>query len=70
MNFYNSDDVDKITKVRRNLEDVNAILLENIEKIVERGIKVESLEAKVEIMDEKSHDFYGNSKRLKRAMCL
>jgi vesicle-associated membrane protein 7 len=66
---YNSDEGDSITKARRNISEVNQIMLENLEKVIERGIKIEVMEQKTESLEEKAIHFRSESSRLKRKMC-
>ena len=44
-------------------------MLENLDKVVERGIKIEVLEQKTEVLEEKAVVFRKEAVRLKRHMC-
>jgi vesicle-associated membrane protein 7 len=66
---FNTDEGDSITKARRNISEVNQIMLENLEKVIERGIKIEVMEQKTESLEERAIQFRSESSRLKRKMC-
>lgn len=37
MEYYNSPDVDKLLILKKNLEETKEIMLENLDKLIERG---------------------------------
>jgi vesicle-associated membrane protein 7 len=66
---YNDDRIDNLTAARRNLEEVNDIMKENLEKVIDRGIKIEVLEEKTEQLEEGAIGFRKQATKLKNKMC-
>lgn len=55
---------DKIEKVNTQLKEVKEIMIENIEKILDRGEKLEDLLTKSQKLSETSKQFYKKAKKL------
>ena len=55
--------------ISENLDDTRETLKENIDKVIEREIKISNLEEKSEHLIEQSENFKKKSKRLKITMC-
>merc|ERR1712070_810545 len=69
MEFYNSDpSSDQIGQVKSQLEDVKGVMVENIEKVLERGEKIELLVDKTDRLNQTAFKFEKTSKQLKTAM--
>mmetsp|Transcript_32402 Transcript_32402/g.74958 ORF Transcript_32402/g.74958 Transcript_32402/m.74958 type:complete len:224 (+) Transcript_32402:102-773(+) len=69
MAFYNSDpSSDQIGQVKSQLEDVKGVMVENIEKVLERGEKIELLVDKTDRLNQTAFKFEKTSKQLKNAM--
>jgi vesicle-associated membrane protein 7 len=72
MDFYNSDEadrsIDNIGAVKSQIEDVKGIMVQNIEKVLERGEKIELLVDKTENLRTSSFLFESSSRNLRRAM--
>ena len=69
MDFYSSDpSADKIIKVQSDIDDVKNVMVQNIEKVLERGEKIELLVEKTEAMNDQAMNFKKSSTSLKRAM--
>jgi vesicle-associated membrane protein 7 len=65
--YYNTHpEVDKLAAARRNIEEVNSIMLQNIEKVLERGTKIEILMDKTELMEERAVAFKKTAVKVKR----
>ena len=62
--------IDKINKVQNEVEQVKLVMGENIEKILQRGEKVEVLLDKSNELSNESMIFRNSSKKLKRKMCF
>lgn len=62
------DESDQISKVRREVNEVKDVMTENIEKVLERGEKIDVLVGKAEELDQSSQVFHRHSKRLRREM--
>jgi len=70
MNFYSYDpSVDKITDVTNKLEETKAIMVENIDRILERGERIELLVERTSELSHSSLKFAQSSTKLKWAMC-
>lgn len=66
MEYYNGDpSADKITKVKGELEEVKGVMVENIEKVLERGEKIELLVDKTDRLNQTAFKFEKTSKQLK-----
>lgn len=68
IDFYNGPSADNFAQVSNKLEDVKNIMVENIEKILERGEKLELLVDKTEQLQEQAFKFEKSSRKLKNEM--
>jgi len=72
MEFYNSDaadlTVDNIGAVKSQIEDVKGIMVQNIEKVLERGEKIELLVDKTDRLNQQAFKFESSSRNLRRSM--
>eukprot|EP01083_Nonionella_stella_P086679 240942_1 len=66
--YYNSPERDKIAVVKEEINQVKNIMFENIDKVLERGDKIELLVDKTDRLDEHAFRFKKRSRRLKNAM--
>eukprot|EP01121_Diplochlamys_sp_Union-15-3_P000554 TRINITY_DN10488_c0_g1_i1.p1 TRINITY_DN10488_c0_g1~~TRINITY_DN10488_c0_g1_i1.p1 ORF type:complete len:283 (+),score=51.30 TRINITY_DN10488_c0_g1_i1:41-850(+) len=66
--FSNDANADRIKKVHHTLGEVKSIMVQNIEKVLERGEKIELLVDKTENLNKDAHTFKQKSVQLKRAM--
>lgn len=62
------DESDQITKVRKEVNEVKDVMTQNIEKVLERGEKIDVLVGKTEELDHSSQVFHRQAKRLRREM--
>lgn len=63
-----NDETDQISKVRRQVHEVQDVMTQNIEKVLERGEKLDVLVEKAEELDHGSQVFHAQSRRLHRKM--
>ena len=72
MDFYNSEDadrsIDNIGAVKSQIEDVKNVMVQNIEKVLERGEKIELLVDKTDRLNQQAFRFESSSRNLRRAM--
>jgi len=69
MEFFSNDrNADKINKVKGEIEDAKAIMVQNIDKVLERGDRIEMLVSKTENLHSQSQSFKKKSTQLKRKM--
>jgi len=72
LDFYNSPEadhsVDNIGAVKSQIEDVKGVMVQNIEKVLERGEKIELLVDKTDRLNQQAFRFESSSRRLKQAM--
>ena len=69
MDFYSNDrNADKITKVKGEIEEAKTIMVKNIDKVLERGERIEVLVDKTEDLNNQAQSFKVKSTKLKRAM--
>lgn len=72
MNYYNSDQadrsIDNIGLVKGQIEDVKDVMVQNIERVLERGEKIELLVDKTDRLTQQAFRFESSSRRLQQAM--
>ena len=69
MEYYNANPAaDNINRVRQQLDEVKGVMVQNIEKVLERGEKIELLVDKTDKLNQQAFKFEKQSKRLKTAM--
>lgn len=72
MEFYNSDSadlsVDNIGQVKSQIEQVKGVMVQNIEKVLERGEKIELLVDKTDRLNQQAFKFEASSRNLRRSM--
>jgi vesicle-associated membrane protein 7 len=70
MEFFSTNpDADKIRGLRQKVNEVTDIMKGNIEKVLERGEKLEDLEARSEALQESAMVFHQSAKRLRCELC-
>lgn len=62
------DETDQISKVRREVNEVKDVMTQNIEKVLERGEKIDVLVGKTEHLDHNSQVFHKQAVRLRKKM--
>ncbi|CAM9328409.1 unnamed protein product [Chrysoparadoxa australica] len=71
MEYFNSDTAaDSILSVRSKIDTVRDVMVENIEKVLERGEKIELLVDKTETLNQQAFRFERSSRSLKRNMMM
>ena len=69
MRFYSSDpSSDDLSRVRNQLDDVKNVMVENVEKVLERGEKIELLVDKTDRLTQQAFKFENTSKQLRNAL--
>jgi len=69
MEYYsNNPGADKITKVKEQIDEVKEIMVQNIEKVLERSEKIELLVDKTEALNANALNFKRQSTGLRQAM--
>lgn len=72
MEFYNSDQADKgldnIGAVKSQIDEVKDVMVQNIERVLERGEKIELLVDKTDRLNQQAFRFESSSRALRRAM--
>ena len=59
---------DKVDKVKAEMDDVKNVMVDNIEKVLKRGEKIELLVDKTDNLNQQSIRFKKHSTQLKQAM--
>nr|GME04172.1 vesicle-associated membrane protein 714 [Ipomoea batatas]GME11213.1 vesicle-associated membrane protein 714 [Ipomoea batatas] len=71
MEFYSSNpSTDTFSRVRGEVGELRTIMVDNIEKILERGDRIELLVDKTSTMQDSAFHFRKQSKRLRRALWM
>ncbi|KAH9293603.1 hypothetical protein KI387_041193, partial [Taxus chinensis] len=68
--FSNNPNADTLTCVRGEINEVRTVMVENIEKILERGDKIELLVDKTSTLQDNSFHFKKQSRRLRKALWM
>lgn len=68
VDYFSDPKNDKMTKIRDDISQVKEIMIDNIEKILERGDKIDTLVAKTEDLQTESRKFESNARELKWKM--
>jgi len=69
MDYYSHNpEADKINKIRGEVDEVKSVMVTNIEKVLERGERIELLVDKTETLSQNAFKFKKSSTQLKRAM--
>eukprot|EP00995_Heteronema_vittatum_P010223 NODE_565_length_1289_cov_263.197581_g407_i0.p1 GENE.NODE_565_length_1289_cov_263.197581_g407_i0~~NODE_565_length_1289_cov_263.197581_g407_i0.p1 ORF type:complete len:222 (+),score=85.33 NODE_565_length_1289_cov_263.197581_g407_i0:72-737(+) len=68
METFNTTHRDKLQKVREEIDGAKAVMVDNIDKILQRGEKLDLLVDKTEKMNQESVNFKKRSTKLKRSM--
>jgi len=66
--FSEDPSVDKITRVRGEIDEVKGVMIQNIDKVLERGDRIESLVQKTEDLDRNTYEFKAGATTLKRKL--
>jgi len=68
MDKFNTQKTDKIAKVQEEISQVKDVMIKNIDKVLERGEKIELLVDKTEVLDQHAFKFKKQSRKLKNSM--
>jgi vesicle-associated membrane protein 7 len=72
MSYYNSDQaeagIDNIGAVKSQIDEVKGVMVQNIEKVLERGEKIELLVDKTDRLNQQAFRFESSGRSLRRAM--
>ena len=68
--YFNSPEADKLRKLQSQLDEVKDVMVRNIETVLERGEKIDSLVDKTNELAVESDHFFVGSRELKRKMWL
>ncbi|ELR21002.1 RSNARE, VAMP71-family [Acanthamoeba castellanii str. Neff] len=70
MEYFSYDpSVDKISLVQKKVDETKKVMVENIERVLDRGEKIELLVTRTEQLQDQSYRFSTESRRLKWSMC-
>lgn len=65
---FNDPTTDKISNMKNELSDIKGVMVNNIEKVLERGERIELLVDKTDRLNQSSFKFEKTSKQLKNAL--
>jgi vesicle-associated membrane protein 7 len=66
--YNNTTKIDKFSSLRKELTELEEQALDNMNKVIERGEKIEILVKKSETMADQSYDMKNTSTRIRRKM--
>ncbi|KAD5803667.1 hypothetical protein R6Q59_024199 [Mikania micrantha] len=64
------EEIDKIAKVKAQVSEVKGVMIENIEKVLDRGEKIELLVDKTDNLRNQANDFKKQGTKMKRKMWI
>lgn len=67
-NYYSDPKNDKITKIKADIDQVKDVMIDNIDKMIERGEKIESLVDKTDNLATESQTFEAQARDLRYKM--
>mmetsp|Transcript_26683 Transcript_26683/g.52578 ORF Transcript_26683/g.52578 Transcript_26683/m.52578 type:complete len:230 (+) Transcript_26683:46-735(+) len=67
--YSNSPEFDKIKQIRQGLDEVKEVMIENIEKVIQRGEDIDVLVNKTDDLHLTSDSFKKSSRKLRQSMC-
>lgn len=67
--FQDPEEADKVLKIKRDIEETKIVMIDAIEKILERGEKIDSLVAKSDDLGAASKTFYGQARKANSGCC-
>ncbi|EKF98574.1 vesicle-associated membrane protein, putative [Trypanosoma cruzi] len=70
MDFYNNPQNDKITALNDDINQVVDVMMDNMDKVLARGDRVDTLHEKSNTLADQAEQFKQRSTQLKRSMCL
>lgn len=72
MDYYNSDEADKaidsLGAVKSQIDDVKGVMVQNIERVLERGERLELLVERTDRLNQQAFRFEASSRSLRRTM--
>lgn len=69
MDYYsNNPNADRITRVRNEIDEVKTVMVQNIEKVLERGERIELLVDRTENLNQTAFQFKKKATQVKRRM--
>jgi len=69
MEFYNNPQNDKITALNDDINQVVDVMMDNMEKVLARGDRVDTLHAKTTVLADQAQIFQQKATDLKRMLC-
>lgn len=70
MEFYNNPQNDKITALNDDINQVVDVMMDNMDKVLTRGDRIDTLQEKSSNLAEQAQQFQDRSTELKRALCM
>eukprot|EP00301_Raphidiophrys_heterophryoidea_P000357 c10179_g1_i1.p1 GENE.c10179_g1_i1~~c10179_g1_i1.p1 ORF type:complete len:251 (+),score=71.39 c10179_g1_i1:103-753(+) len=70
MDYYSTFSHDRVMQVKEEIDEVKGIMVSNIEKVMDRGEKIDLLVGKTENLNQQAFRFKKESKSLHRALWL
>jgi len=70
MEFFSNDKNDKLTQIKDDMDSTRKVMVENIDRMLERGEKIELLVDKTDNLSMQAQTFKKKSTNLKRVMCM
>jgi len=68
--YQNPEEADKILKIKKDIEETKVVMYEALDKILERGEKIDSLVEKSNDLGAASKTFYSQAKKTNSSCCV
>jgi vesicle-associated membrane protein 7 len=66
--FYNSPEANKLRKVQSDIDQVKNVMVENLDAIIQRGEKIDTIVDRTSMLADESHHFLSQSTALRKKM--
>lgn len=68
--YYNNPQNDKITAINEEINQATDVMMDNMDKVIARGDKMDQLHSKSVTLADQANQFQTKSTELKKAMCM
>eukprot|EP00667_Euglena_gracilis_P015333 EG_transcript_15955 len=70
MEYHNNPANDKLTNLQTEIDEVKDVMMDNIDRVLQRGEKLDTLADKSGQLASTAQDFHRSARSLKRAFCM
>jgi len=70
LDHHNTPENDEMYEIKEKIKDVSDTMRDTIDSALKRGQTIEDIEVKVDLLEDKVHNFNNKTKRVKNKMCM